>query len=45
MREVFTAHISKFVKMPETISLPLRSIIDIVFRELLRRRFRGAEAM
>jgi serine/threonine-protein kinase len=43
--ELMTAHISKFVKMPETIPLPLRSIIDISLRKLPQRRFSSAQAM
>ncbi|MCA2864629.1 MAG: hypothetical protein IM326_07785 [Microcystis sp. M020S1] len=45
MEKFFPAHISKFVKMLEKFSLLLRSIIDSVFRELLRRRFRGTKAL
>ncbi|NCS58242.1 MAG: hypothetical protein GPJ16_15465 [Microcystis aeruginosa G11-04] len=45
MGEFSPAHISKFVKMLEKFSLLLRSIIDSVFRELLRRRFRGTKAL
>jgi serine/threonine-protein kinase len=43
--ELMTAHMSKFVKIPETIPLPLRSIIDIALRKLPQRRFSSAEVM
>lgn len=43
--ELMTAHISKFVNIPETIPFPLRSIIDISLRKLPQRRFSSAQAM
>jgi serine/threonine protein kinase len=43
--ELLTAHLSKSVKMPAIIPLPLQSVIDTALRKLPQRRFSSAEAM